>query len=122
MDLVIGILDYRGVHLDFYQDPPSRQIYTIYKDNKLFFGIDNTLYYEDAKKFLDLELDRIHIFKETDSLLKYFDNAGSRDIMLLQNRRILRVYLNDPSLNISDVINDALFISTIEKERAKTLS
>ena len=122
MDLVIGVLDYRGVHLDFYQDPPSRQIYTIYKDNKLFFGIDNTLYYEDAKKFLDLELDRIHIFKETNSILKYFDNAGSRDIMLLQNRRILRVYLNDPSLNISDVINDALFISTIEKERAKTLS
>ena len=122
MDLVIGVLDYRGVHLDFYQDPPSRQIYTIYKDNKLFFWIDNTLYYEDAKKFLDLELDRIHIFKETNSILKYFDNAGSRDIMLLQNRRILRVYLNDPSLNISDVINDALFISTIEKERAKTLS
>lgn len=122
MDLVIGILDYRGVHLDFYQDPPSRQIYTIYKDNKLFFGIDNTLYYEDAKKFIDLELDRIHIFKETNSILKYFDNAGSRDIMLLQNRRILRIYLNDPSLNISDVINDALFISTIEKEKAKTLS
>ena len=122
MDLVIGTLDYRGVHLDFYQDPPSRQIYTIYKDSKLFFGIDNTLYYEDAKKFLDLELDRIHIFKETNSLLKYFDNAGSRDIMLLQNRRILRVYLNDPSLNISDVINDALFISTIENEKAKTLS
>lgn len=122
MDLVIGTLDYRGVHLDFYQDPPSRQIYTVYKDSKLFFGIDNTLYYEDAKKFLDLELDRIHIFKETNSLLKYFDNAGSRDIMLLQNRRILRVYLNDPSLNISDVINDALFISTIENEKAKTLS
>lgn len=122
MDLAIGILDYRGVHLDFYQDPPSRQIYTIYKDNKLFFGIDNTLYYEDAKKFIDLELDRIHIFKETNSILKYFDNAGSRDIMLLQNRRILRIYLNDPSLNISDVINDALFISTIEKEKAKTLS
>ena len=122
MDLVVGTLDYRGVHLDFYQDPPSRQIYTIYKDSKLFFGIDNTLYYEDAKKFLDLELDRIHIFKETNSLLKYFDNAGSRDIMLLQNRRILRVYLNDPSLNISDVINDALFISTIENEKAKTLS
>lgn len=122
MDLVIGVLDYRGVHLDFYQDPPSRQIYTIYKDNKLFFGIDNTLYYEDAKKFLDLELDQIHIFKETNSILKYFDNAGSRDIILLQNRRILRIYLNDPSLNISDVINDALFISTIEKEKAKTLS
>ena len=122
MDLVIGTLDYRGVHLDFYQDPPSRQIYTIYKNSKLFFGIDNTLYYEDAKKFLDLELDRIHIFKETNSLLKYFDNAGSRDIMLLQNRRILRVYLNDPSLNISDVINDALFISTIENEKAKALS
>lgn len=122
MDLVIGVLDYRGVHLDFYQDPPSRQVYTIYKDNKLFFGIDNTLYCEDAKKFLDLELDRIHILKETNSILKYFDNAGSRDIMLLQNRRILRIYLNDPSLNISDVINDALFISTIEKEKAKTLS
>ena len=122
MDLVIGVLDYRGVHLDFYQDPPSRQVYTIYKDNKLFFGIDNTLYCEDAKKFLDLELDRIHILKETNSILKYFDNAGSRDIMLLQNRRILRIYLNDPSLNISNVINDALFISTIEKEKAKTLS
>lgn len=122
MDLVIGVLDYRGVHLDFYQDPPSRQVYTIYKDNKLFFGIDNTLYCEDAKKFLDLELDQIHIFKETNSILKYFDNAGSRDIMLLQNRRILRIYLNDPSLTISDVINDALFISTIEKEKAKTLS
>lgn len=122
MDLVIGVLDYRGVHLDFYQDPPSRQIYTIYRDNKLFFGIDNTLYYEDAKKFIDLELDQIHIFKETNSILKYFDNAGSRDIILLQNRRTLRIYLNDPSLNISDVINDALFISTIEKEKAKTLS
>jgi hypothetical protein len=122
MDLVIGVLDYRGVHLDFYQDPPSRQVYTIYKDNKLFFGIDNTLYCEDAKKFLDLELDQIHIFKETNSILKYFDNAGSRDIMLLQNRRILRIYLNDPSLTISDVINDALFISTIEKEKAKALS
>lgn len=122
MDLVIGVLDYRGVHLDFYQDPPSRQIYTIYKDNKLFFGINNTLYYEDAKKFLDLELDRIYIFKETNSILKYFDNAGSRDIILLQNRRILRIYLNDPSLNISDIINDALFISTIEKEKAKALS
>lgn len=122
MDLVIGVLDYRGVHLDFYQDPPSRQIYTIYRDNKLFFGIDNTLYYEDAKKFIDLELDQIHIFKETNSILKYFDNAGSRDIILLQNRRILRIYLNDPSLNISDVINDALFTSTVEKEKAKTLS
>jgi hypothetical protein len=42
--------------------------------------------------------------------------------MLLQNRRILRIYLNDPSLTISDVINDALFISTIEKEKAKALS
>lgn len=122
MDLVIDTLDYKGVHLDFYQDPPSRQIYTIFNNTKLFFGIDNTLYHEDAKKLIDYASDLIGRVGNTNCLLKYFNNAGNRDIMLLRGKRILKVYLIDPISNIDDIKRDALFVAIMEEEKAKTLS
>lgn len=122
MDLIIDTLDYKGVHLDFYQDPPSRQIYTIFNNTKLFFGIDNTLYHEDAKKLIDYTSDLIGRVGKTNCLLKYFNNADNRDIMLLHGKRILKVYLIDPISNIDDIMKDALFIATMEEEKAKALS
>ena len=122
MDLVIDTLDYRGVHLDFYQDPPSHQIYTIFNNTKLFFGINNTLYHEDAKKLIDYTSDLIGRVGKTNCLLKYFNNASNRDIMLLQGKRILKIYLIDPISNIDDIMKDALFVATTEEEKVKALS
>ena len=42
--------------------------------------------------------------------------------MLLQGKRILRIYLIDPISNIDDIMKDALFIATMEEEKAKALS
>ena len=122
MDLVIDSLDYRGVHLDFFQDAPSRQVYINYQGNQVFFGINNSLYSDDAKKLIDFDLDYICSFKKANALLKYFDNSGSRDIVLLQKRRILKVYLVSPSLNLDEVKRDAEAVAMYELEPPKTLS
>ncbi len=58
---IIDILDYRGIHLDFYRDDDGQQVYTKFNDKKIPFGAYNNYYKLEAKDILDEFLDNIPI-------------------------------------------------------------
>lgn len=123
MDIKIDSLFYRNIYVEFFEEPISHQIYTVFDNQPLYFGINNTLYHEDMKKFIDFKLDQIHIFKEEQALLKYFDNSGFRDAILLHRRRIIKVYLSSYWTLDNMIIDAAEVIHKInEDEKMKAIS
>ena len=123
MDIKIDSLFYRNTYVEFFEEPISHQIYTIFDNQPLYFGINNTLYHEDMKKFIDFKLDQIHIFKQEQAILKYFDNNGFRDIVLLHRRRIIKVYLSS-YWALDDIVLDAAEVlhKINEDEKMKAIS
>ena len=100
---IITSLDYRGHHIDFYDDPDGNQVYAIWKSKAIYFGTFNTDYVAEMKKIIDLDEDTIYVFKEyPGARLMYFKNACWLDIKLVYNKRTLRIY---PALG-SGVLSD----------------
>lgn len=99
-------LSYRGLTFEVYYDPLKDQFYTFYDGDQLDFGLNNYDYTKDLKKFIDLKLDCIKLFNGFRSILFYYNNAGTRDIKLVQQRRLLKVYLLD-SIKLDDVLLDS---------------
>ena len=98
-------LEYRGVTLDFFWDP-SDQFYTELNSEQIQFGVNNYQYLEDAKKLIDFKLDLIRIFPESRSMLLYFNNSTFRDIKLIQQGRVLKIY-HFPISDLNQIIEDA---------------
>lgn len=90
-------LDYRGFHVDFYEDPLGKQLFTFWNNQRLDFGTDNINYKDDIKLLIDNKLDVITRFKELQNIegakLEYFQNSTYRDIRLIYQGRILKIYL-----------------------------
>jgi len=60
---IVDTLDYRGFHIDFYNDDYGQQVYTIFEGETLNFGAYNTNYIDDMKYVIDNKLDVITNFK-----------------------------------------------------------
>lgn len=110
----IDHLDYRGVHLDFYEDLSGHQILTIWENAIYEFGVYNTIYKDDAKLLVDEKLDTISRFENNPfwfgAKLEYFNNAGHRDIRLTYRGRLLKVYLNPTEPDVERILQDSGFI------------
>lgn len=120
----IDSLDYRGMHVDFYEDPLGDQLVTMWQNTLVEFGSGNTLYADDMKLLIDDKLDTIIRFQDfPQSRLEWFDNGGHRDIRLLQHRRVLKIYIieNRELVNTGLLIFDAMkFLSELaQKEKDK---
>lgn len=102
-------LEYRGFSVKFYEDEISHQIYAEVNGEIVYFGIGNSLYIDDIKKLIDFKLDTIKIFKPYRAILLYFINGTHmhKDIKLVQDNRILAVYLSDDPRSLDDILLDA---------------
>lgn len=91
--------EYRGYRVTLQYDERARSFYTIdfpgsSEDAPLFFGVSNYNYKEDLKNLIDRKLDLICEFPlYPGAKLKYFQNGSSRDIRLVYNFRILKIFL-----------------------------
>lgn len=95
---IITTFDYRGIHLDLYLDELNQELFTFWpKTNELVsFGSYNADFREDARYLIDRQLDFIaEDFGEgiTGARLEYFDNAGHRDIRLVYQGRVIKIFL-----------------------------
>lgn len=112
--VVLDTLDYRGMHLDFYEDYSGHQVITIWENKIYEFGAYNTMYKDDAKLLIDEKLDTITRFENDPfsfgAKLEYFENAGSRDIRLLYRGRLLKIYLSPSEEDIGRILVDAQMI------------
>ena len=96
MDMkVVDTLDYRGIHVDFYDDDYGQQVYTYFDNEEIGFGAYNMNYKEDMKYLIDKKLDTIYEF-DLDSgylgtCISWFDNNGWEDIKITYRTRTLKV-------------------------------
>ncbi len=87
-------LDYRGYHIDFYDDDYGQQVYTYWEDKELGFGAFNMGYKDDMKYLIDKKIDTIaEIPGFKGAVLEYFDNVTNRDVRLRYRLRTIKVYL-----------------------------
>ncbi len=95
---IVDSLDYRGFHVDFYDDDPGQQVYTNWEGRTVGFGAFNLQYKEDMKCLIDEKLDLITRFPELENIhgakLSWFYNGnGYQDIGLYYRSRLIRVFL-----------------------------
>ena len=98
MDMeVIDTLDYRGIHVDFYDDDSGQQVYTFWEGQTKGFGAYNTMYKEDMKGLIDKKLDTIYEFDKDSGYLgtciSWYDNNGWDDIKITYRTRIIKIVL-----------------------------
>lgn len=105
-------MDYRGIHVDFYADNSFLQIIAEWNGQKMPLGYGNYDYKAEIRKVIDLQLDTIDTFSDiiTGARLMFFDNFTNKDIKLVYNGRILKVYpvFDEKSLNIAEIKKDSI--------------
>lgn len=104
-------MDYRGKHVDFYEDALGHQIFAVLEGNLVEFGVYNTMYKDDAQLLIDDALDTITRFESDPMLygskLTWFDNSGHRDAKLVYRGRMLKVYPTFQNTSEIELISDA---------------
>lgn len=104
-------MDYRGIHVDFYEDCLGHQIFGILEGILVEFGVYNTMYKDDAQLLIDDRLDTITRFEDDPKFrgakLMRFRNADHTDVKLVYKKRILRIYPEFENWNEIDLISDA---------------
>lgn len=113
---VCDTLAYRGFNIDFYEDPLGNQVWCYWQNKPLGFGTGNWNYKEDLKLVIDNWLDTITKFEQfqniTGAKLVWFQNGDFRDIKLVHQKRLLKIFLvtDVDKVNIKKVINESLDI------------
>ena len=114
LDVPVDSLDYRGIHVDFYNDDYGQQVYTYFDNEDIGFGAYNMSYKEDMKYLIDKKLDVITRFTNlrdegiNGCELAYFDNLGYRDIRLTYRLRELQVFVVDGFVSDMDAYIEEL--------------
>ena len=112
----VETLDYRGFHVEFFNDDYGQQVYTNWEGQELGFGAYNFGYKEDMKYIIDKKLDFIaRISEYPGAELSYFENFAYRDVKLTYRLRTIKVYLmsngkEDPN---SDYLTDEITVMLI---------
>ena len=113
---VADTLTYRGITVEFFQDPMGSQIWTYWKNQPVGFGTDNWNYKDDMKAIIDDLLDTITRFDQFQDLagakLTWFQNGKYRDIKLTYCGRLLKVFLvaDESRINTDQLISDCVNI------------
>lgn len=109
--ILLDSLDYRGIHVDFYNDSVGEQAIAVWKDKVVEFGNYNTLFLDEIKLLLDDELDTITRFEDEPNYygakLERFQNGAFSDLRLLYRGRILKIYLNVDENDLFSIIEDS---------------
>ena len=109
-------LTYRGITVDFYQDPMGSQIWTYWRNKPLGFGTDNWNYKDDMKAIIDDLLDTITRFEQFQDLagakLTWFQIGKYRDIKLTYRGRLLKVFLvmDESRVNLEQLLSESVKI------------
>lgn len=96
---VIDTLEYRGYHVDFYNDDFGQQVYTYFDGEEIGFGTYNFNYKDDMKYIIDNKLDVISNFSELQdegiygAQARWFINSGYDDIQVIYKGRIIYIIL-----------------------------
>ena len=107
------VLKYRGWVVNFWENPAEHEIFTMWHDEYLGFGVGNTQYLEDTKAMIDAEMDTISKFDRFQDLigcrLKWFQNGYARDIKLMHRGRILKIWIvaDENKVDLSKIITEA---------------
>ena len=113
---VADTLTYRGITVEFFQDPMGSQIWTYWRNKPIGFGTDNWNYKDDMKAIIDDSLDTITRFDQFQDLagakLTWFQNGKYRDIKLTYCGRLLKVFLvaDESRINTDQLISDCVNI------------
>ena len=113
---VADTLTYRGITVEFFQDPMGSQIWTYWRNKPIGFGTDNWNYKDDMKAIIDDSLDTITRFDQFQDLagakLTWFQNGKYRDIKLTYCGRLLKVFLvvDESRVNTDQLISDCVNI------------
>ena len=106
-----GTRTYRGVTINFSQDPEFLQLIAEFNDTKLPLGYASGNYWEDVQHVIDLQLDTICQFEELTpyARLLFFDNYTNKDIKLVYRGRILKIYpiFDENNLNLAEIEKDS---------------
>ena len=110
---VCDTLDYRGFHIDFYNDDYGQQVYTFWEGKELGFGTYNFNYKEDMMYLIDDKLDIITRFPELQkesiygAKLEWFTERNKRDIKLTYKSNLIKIYRSPEKPDIDEL---ALFV------------
>ena len=102
---ILTAMDYRGHHIDFYDDPDGNQAYAYWQDRRIDFGSMNSDYVGDMKKVIDRTLDTVQVFIHG-VRLEQFKNGRQTDFRLVYRGRCLKVYLAE-AWSAEQMLSDA---------------
>lgn len=114
----VTTIDYRGFSVPVYIDEVGQSYYCKFDGEEVSFGSFNTSFIDDIHYLVDEKLDVIYKFPKGHffgAKLKWFDNAGFRDIQLTYRQRILKVWLVEDS----SAVNEQNLIQEAEQILAK---
>ena len=105
---------YRDHEISFLSDPSGVQCFAQWRGKLIDLGINNLYYKEDMCKYIDRELDLITDFRDCPNFvgakLEYFRNGDFRDIRLVYQGRILKVFLVASEVAETFVISESINI------------
>jgi hypothetical protein len=113
---VADTLTYRGITVEFFQDPMGSQIWTYWRNKPIGFGTDNWNYKDDMKAIIDDSLDTITRFDQfqeiTGAKLTWFQNGNYRDIKLTYQGRLLKIFLvaDESRIQLDQLVNESVSI------------
>ena len=95
-DRFVQTLNYRGLSLPIYRRDPAgsqAEIYTILAGKEIRVKLDDPDIYESQiKRAIDKWMDLL-VELDKESWLEWFDNGAHRDIRLVCNGRIIKIFL-----------------------------
>jgi hypothetical protein len=104
-------IEYRGESINFLSSVDGVQCFAQWRGKLVDLGLNNQAYKEDICKYIDRELDLITDFRDLPNFvgakLEYFKNGDFRDIRLVYQGRILKVFLVAGDVNETSIISES---------------
>lgn len=125
--ILLDTKTYRGIQVDFYNDPVGEQAIAVWNDSILEFGYYNTLFLSEVEALIDDQLDTITRFEDTPELyggkLEYFQNGSFSDLRLSYRGRVLKVFLDIDENDLFSIIEESkkIIFNYLSKKRLQPL-
>ena len=104
-------IEYRGESINFLSSVDGVQCFAQWRGKLIDLGLNNIYYKEDMCRYVDRTLDFITDFRNCPNFvgakLEYFKNGDFRDIRLIYQGRILKVFLVAGTVDETSVISEA---------------
>ena len=104
-------IEYRGESINFLSSVDGVHCFAQWRGKLIDLGLNNIYYKEDMCRYVDRTLDFITDFRNCPNFvgakLEYFKNGDFRDIRLIYQGRILKVFLVAGNVDETSVISEA---------------